>query len=81
MTRLRLGLSQLKEHKFNQNFKDFENLLSPCSLQVKCISHFPALAILFNIFESVDQNALTHSDPKAVKLLRYGSNNHKLQQN
>ena len=81
MTRLRLGLSQLKEHKFNQSFKYFENLLSPCSLEVKCISHFSAMAILFNTFQSVDQNALNHSDREAVKLLRYGSNNHKLQQN
>ena len=40
LTRLRLGLSHLNEHKFNYNFKDCVNPLCPCSLQVESVSHF-----------------------------------------
>ena len=40
LTRLRLRLSYLKEHKFNHNFKDCVNLLDSFSLEVETVSHF-----------------------------------------
>ena len=40
LTRLRLGLSHLNEHKFNHNFKECVNPLCPCSLQVESVSQF-----------------------------------------
>ena len=40
LTRLRLGLSQLKEHKFNHNFENTINPLCPCSLDTESVSHF-----------------------------------------
>ena len=33
LTRLRLGLSHLRQHKFNHNFQDTINPLCPCSLE------------------------------------------------
>ena len=34
LTRLRLGLSHLNDHKFRHNFQDCLNPLRPCSLEV-----------------------------------------------
>ena len=35
LTRLRLGLSHLKEHRFNHNFDSCINTLYSCSLEVE----------------------------------------------
>ena len=40
LTRLRLGLSHLNEHKFNHNFKDSVNHLYSCSLEVESVLNF-----------------------------------------
>ena len=40
LTRLRLGLSHLNNHKFNHNFKDCINPLCSCSLSVENNVHF-----------------------------------------
>ena len=40
LTRLRLGLSHLNEHKFNHNFKNCFNALCTCSLEIESTSHF-----------------------------------------
>ena len=40
LTRLRLGLSHLNNHKFNNNFKDCINPLCSCSLSVENNVHF-----------------------------------------
>ena len=40
LTRLRLGLSHLNQHKFNHNFQDCLNPLCSCSLEVESVSHF-----------------------------------------
>ena len=39
LTRLRLGLSHLNEHKFKQNFQDCVNPLCSCSLEIESLSH------------------------------------------
>ena len=44
LTRLRLGLSHLNQHKFNHNFQDCLNPLCSCSLEVECV--FPFLSAL-----------------------------------
>ena len=47
LTRLRLGLSHLNDHKFRHNFQDCLNPLCPCSLKVESTIHlFPALRLL-----------------------------------
>ena len=45
LTRLRLGLSHLNEHKFKRNCQNCLNPLSSCSLEVESTIHFffPAL--------------------------------------
>ena len=40
LTRLRLGLSHLNEHRFNHNFQNCINPLCTCSLEVESASHF-----------------------------------------
>ena len=89
LTRLRLGLSHLNEHKFNHNFKECVNPLCSCSLQVESVSHFflhchyftDIRKTLFNELQSVDENILNQSDNEMVELLLYGSNKFKFQQN
>ena len=40
LTRLRLGLSHLNEHKLRHNFHDTINPLCSCSLEPETVSHF-----------------------------------------
>ena len=40
LTRLRLGLSHLNEHRFNHNFQNCINPLCTCSLEVESTAHF-----------------------------------------
>ena len=40
MTRLRLGLSHLREHKFNHNFQNCINPLCSCGMDIESTSHF-----------------------------------------
>ena len=40
LTRLHLGLSHLREHKFNHNFQDTINPLCSCTLESKSTAHF-----------------------------------------
>ena len=40
LTRLRLGLSHLNEHKFRNNFQDCLNPLRSCSLEVETTNHY-----------------------------------------
>ena len=40
MTRLRLGLSHLREHKFKRSFQDFMNPLCNCGYKVESTVHF-----------------------------------------
>ena len=40
ITRLRLGLSYLREHKFKHSFQDTINLLCSCSLNIESAEHF-----------------------------------------
>ena len=40
ITRLRLGVSHLHEHKFDNNFKDRVDHLCSCSLEVGSVSYF-----------------------------------------
>ena len=40
LTRLRLGLSHLNEHKFRNNFRDCLNPLCTCSIESETTNHF-----------------------------------------
>ena len=77
LTRLRLELSHLNEHKFNHNFTDCVNPLLPCSLEVESSSHFflhchyhkDIRKTLFHELPLVDENILNQSDHEIVLLV------------
>ena len=80
LTRLRLGLSHLNEHRFNHNFKNCINPLCTCSLEVESISHFflcchyyDSIRHMFNELSEVDVNLPNASDEKLVNILLYES--------
>ena len=89
LTRLRLGLSHLNEHKFKHNFQDCVNPLCSCSLETESLSHFflhchhfrNILVTLFDDLQSVDRNIPSFSVNELVDLLLYGSPNFNLNQN
>ena len=65
LTRLRLGLSHLNEHRFNHNFQNCINPLCICSLKVESTTHFflhchhrhDIKAKLLNSLEVIDTNS------------------------
>ena len=81
LTRLRLGLSHLNQHKFNHNFQDCLNPLCSCSLEVESVSHFflhchyysNIHSTLLNELQSIDINLLIQEDDIVVEVLLYGS--------
>ena len=89
LTRLRLGLSHLNEHKFKHNFQDFVNPLYKCSLDIESISHFflhchhfiNIRATLLDDLQSVDRNIASFSDNELVDLLLYVSPDFNFNQN
>ena len=48
LTRLRLGLSHLREHKFRHNFEDTLNPLCSCSIEAETTLHFFLRCQFFN---------------------------------
>ena len=40
LTRLRVGLSHLREHKFRHGFNDAIDLFCPCNREIESVSHF-----------------------------------------
>ena len=50
LTRLRLGLSQLNQHRFRHNFKDCINPLCSCSLEVENMPHFFCTTNIIQLF-------------------------------
>ena len=81
LTRLRLGLSHLNQHKFNLNFQDCLKSLCSCSLEVESVSHFflhshyylNIRSTLLNELQSNDINLLNQEDDIVVEVLLYGS--------
>ena len=81
LTRLRLGLSHLNEHRFNHNFEGCINPLRTCSLEVESTSHLffhshyhdSIRHIMFNDLGKVDVDLPNASDKKLVNIFLYGS--------
>ena len=78
--RLKLGISNLSEHKFKHNFQDCVNPLSSCSLEIEslshsfCSHHFTNIrSTLLDDLQSVDINIPSFSENNLVDLLFYGS--------
>ena len=80
LTRLRLGLSHLNQHKFNHNFQDCLNPLCSCSLKLESVCHFflhchyysSIRSTLLNELQSTDINLLNQEDNTVVEVLLYG---------
>ena len=89
LTRLRLGLSRLNEHKFKHNFQDCVNPLCSCSLEIESLCYFflhchhftNIRATLLDDLQSVDINIPSFSDNDSVDLLLYRSSNFNSNQN
>ena len=89
LTRLRLGLSHLNEHKFNHNFKNCVNPLCTCSLEIESASHFflhcdhynNITSILLNELKSLDRNILKFPDTTLTNLILYGGSQFNIKQN
>ena len=79
-TRLRLGFSHLREHKFNHNFQDTINPLCSCSLESKSTTHFflhcqnftDLRKCLMNELIKIDSYILALDEKFFTKLLLYG---------
>ena len=81
ITRLRIGLSHLREHKFRHNFNDTLNPLCSCNLEVESVSHFflrchfydNERLVLMNGILNIDPNIHHLDDISISNLLLYGS--------
>ena len=89
LTRLRLGLSHLNEHKFKHNFKDCVNPLCSCSLETESPSHFflhchyftNINSSLLDDLKSIDVNISSFPNSEILELLPYISLKFDLNQN
>ena len=89
LTRLRLGLSHLNEHKFNSNFEDCINLLCSYSLEVESTVHFflhcrnfvNIRNTLLNKLNSMSCDITICSDRSLTELILYGNPKFSFQQN
>ena len=81
LTRLRLGLSHLNDHKSNHNFKDCINPLCSCSLSVANNVHFflhchhfsLQRQTLMNNIKLIDKDIINETDSDLVNILLFGS--------
>ena len=80
LTRLRVGLSHLREHKFSHNFQDTINPLCSCSIEIESNSHIllrcqnfiTPRTNLMNELRKLDSNILNLDEISLTKLLLYG---------
>ena len=89
ITRLRLGLSHFRDHKFKHGFLDSLNPICSCGLDVETTCHYllhcpnftNERSILLNIVSTINESSSTSSDPSAVKLLLNGDESLDLETN
>ena len=89
ITRLRLGLSHLRDHKFKHGFLDSLNPICNCGLNVETtcnyLLHCPNFtnerSILLNIVSTINESSLTSCDASIVKLLLNGDESLDLETN
>ena len=81
LTRLRLGLSHLNEHKFRHNFQDCLNPLCSCSLEVETTNHYflhchyynDIRKTLLDTVKEITNICLSDFNETWVNLLLYGN--------
>ena len=75
LTRLRLGLSHLNEHKFRQNFQNCLNPLCSCRLKIEDTPHYLLHCQHFDVMNSVKSviiNFKSMTDNRKQDILLYG---------
>ena len=81
LTRLRLGFSHLREHKFRHGFRDILNPLCPCSIKAETTAHYflrchfynANRSALMNELNEIDSSFSTLNENKFIDLILYGS--------
>ena len=79
LTRLRLDLSHLREHKFKHGFLDSLNPVCSCGQDIETSTHFLLYysnysnerLTLLNIIRNIDRNILDKNDLKVTETLLY----------
>ena len=82
ITRLRLGLSHLREHTFKHSFQDSLNPFCSCGLDIESTAHSllhcPTYTIerrtLLSSIENIDNNLLDLCEPVLIRTLLFSSN-------
>ena len=69
VTRLRLGLSRLREHKFKHSFQDSVNPLCSCSLDVESTIYYFLHRPLFTIERHTLLNTISQIDNKLLVVM------------
>ena len=85
VTRLRLGLSHLREHKFKHSFQDTLNPLCSCGVDIETTSHYFLHCPLFhaerssllNNINEIDSTIFNKSDSVVTRILLYGNESFK----
>ena len=79
ITRLRLGLSHLREHKFKHNFPDCLNPICCCGKDIETTVHYllhcpifsDERSIFLNSIQSIDEIVLSGSDSRISETLLF----------
>ena len=82
LTRLRLGLSHLREHKFKHNFLDSLNPLCTCGLEAETTTHFFLRCHHFSVLRltlldkirHIDNQILNQTNDFITRVLLFGDN-------
>ena len=86
LTRLRLGLSHLRAHKFRHCFQDTVNPLCDCGNDTETTTHFflhcPSFhsprQILLNNIRNINEQILSHGEDQLIQTVLYGNPNFNL---
>ena len=84
LTRLRLDLSHLREHKFKRGFLDSPNPICSCGQNIETSTHFLLRCFNYsnerltflNIIRNIDSNILSKNDFKVTETLLYGDSSY-----
>ena len=84
LTRLRLGLSHLREHKFKHGFLDSLNPICNCGHNIEtsthfllhCSNHSNEIFTILNIIRNIDSNIFSKNDLKVTETLFYGDSSY-----
>ena len=83
LTRLRIGFSHLKEHKFRHNFQDSIEPMCNCNSGIETTAHFllhcPNFSTqrqtLFDKIATIDANILIENENNIINILLFGKSN------